>query len=134
MGGEDVVGVADIVEEAARLRAEAFDVPRWETDYRALVEDPAVEAVVVTTPALVHAEVAIHALRAGKHVFCEKPMARTVADAKAMVDAERESGLILQVGYVMRYSPSRSVLAYSSYPTSDSPSCTSDLPRTSSQE
>ena len=101
----DVVGVADIVEEAARSRAEAFDVPRWETDYRVLVEDPGVEAAVVTTPALVHAEVAVHALRAGKHVFCEKPMARTVADAEAMVDAERESGLVLQVGYVMRHSP-----------------------------
>lgn len=100
----DLIGVADIVEAAARSTAEAFDVPRWETDYRVLIDDSDVEAVVVTTPALVHAEVTTYALRAGKHVFCEKPMARTVSDARAMIDAERESGCVLQVGYVMRHS------------------------------
>ena len=82
----DAIGVAGIVEEAARSREAAFAVRRWETDYRVLVEDPGVEAVVVTTPAL------LRALQAGKHVLCEKPMARSVADGKAMVDAERGSG------------------------------------------
>ena len=88
----ELVGLADIDEGAVRSRAEEFGISRWETDCRAYVEDAEVEAIWVLTPAAVHAEVAISALRAGKHVFCEKPMARTVSQAKAMADAAADSG------------------------------------------
>ena len=101
----EISGLADIDERAARSRAEEFGVARWETDYRALVKDASVEAVWVLTPAAVHAEVATAALRAGKHVFCEKPMARTVAQAREMAAAAKESGRVLLVGYLMRHSP-----------------------------
>lgn len=101
----DVVGVADTNGQRAQLRAKEYDVHRWETDYRALTEDPNVEAVFVTTWAAAHAEVTISALQAGKHVFCEKPMARTAAQARAMATAAREADRVLQVGYVMRHSP-----------------------------
>jgi len=100
----EVVGVADVDEEAARLRADEFGVPRWEKDYRAFTADPDIEVVWVLTPAAVHAEVAVAALRAGKHVFCEKPMARTVSQAESMAQAARTSGRVLLVGYVMRHS------------------------------
>jgi len=100
----ELVGLADIDEEAVRSRAEQFGISRWETDYRSYVEDAEVEAIWVLTPAAVHAEVAISALRAGKHVFCEKPLARTVSQAKAMADAAAERGRVLLVGYVMRHS------------------------------
>jgi predicted dehydrogenase len=101
----EIVGVADVNEDAARSRAEEFGVPRWEKDYRAFTAEPDVDAIWVLTPAAVHAEVAISALRAGKHVFCEKPMARTVSQGKAMADAAAEGGKVLLVGYVMRHSP-----------------------------
>ena len=101
----EVVAVADIDAQAARSRAQAFGVPRWETDYGRVLESPEVEAVLVLTPARVHAQVTIDSLHAGKHVFCEKPMARTVADARAMAELARRTGLVLQVGYPMRHSP-----------------------------
>jgi len=101
----EVAGVADVNEDAARSRAEEFGVPRWERDYRAFAAEPGVDALWVLTPAAVHAEVAVTALRAGKHVFCEKPMARTVAQAESMAEAARESGRVLLIGYVMRHSP-----------------------------
>ena len=101
----EAVAVADINEHAARSRAQEFGVPRWETDYRKLLASSDVEAVLVLTPALAHAPVTIDALHAGKHVFCEKPMARTVADARAMAEAARTTGLVLQIGYPMRHSP-----------------------------
>lgn len=104
-GRFDLVGVADLDEEAARSAASDFGVPRWETDYGKLLEDPEIEAVLVYTPALAHAQPTIDALRAGKHVYCEKPMARTTAHARKMAQAARESGLVLQIGYVMRHSP-----------------------------
>ncbi len=100
----EVVGVADVNAEAAKQRAEEFGVPRWETDYRVLLEEPEVEAAFVFTPALAHSEPTIDALRAGKHVYCEKPMARTVEAARAMAGAARETGKVLQVGYLMRHS------------------------------
>jgi len=101
----EIVGVADIDEQAARSRARQFGVSRRETDYRSFLDDPRVEALFVLTPAAVHAEITSAALRAGKHVFCEKPMARTVPQAKKMAQAARETERILLVGYLMRHSP-----------------------------
>jgi predicted dehydrogenase len=62
-----------------------------------------VDLVVIATPTHLHARYAIAAARAGKHVFCEKPLARTLADAAAMVRACDEAGVALAVGHVVRY-------------------------------
>ncbi|MCL5269339.1 MAG: Gfo/Idh/MocA family oxidoreductase [bacterium] len=101
----ELTGVADIDAGAARETARQWGIGRWETDGARLIDDPDVEAILVLTPALAHAEPTIRALRAGKHVFCEKPMARRTADARAMAAAARDAGRVLQVGYVMRHSP-----------------------------
>ena len=101
----DVIGVADIVEERARNRAVEFGVPRWTSDYRALMSDEAVDAVWVLTPPYRHAEVSVSALRAGKHVFCEKPMAKTREECRAIHEAEEASGSVFLLGYPMRHSP-----------------------------
>ena len=71
----------------------------------ALVNDPRVDAVVVANPNAYHAEAALAAMRARKHVLIEKPVCVTQAEAEALMEAEREFGVIAQVGYMRRHAP-----------------------------
>ena len=91
--------LVEISDELAARRAAEFGFARAGSDWRALVEDPAVDVVSVTTPNQFHAEMAIAALEAGKHVWCEKPMATSLADAERMADAARASGKVAVLGY-----------------------------------
>jgi predicted dehydrogenase len=77
-----------------------------ECDWRALIARPDVDAVIVSTPPSLHAEMTIAALRAGKHVLCEKPLARTVEECRAMTAAAAESGRFLATGFNYRFYPS----------------------------
>ena len=103
-GGFEIVAFCDLVEERAVKAKMEFGTAdaRVYTDYTELIKED-LDAVYVLTPNIVHAPVTIAALKAGKHVMCEKPMATTYADAKAMVDAAKESGKILTIGYQSRY-------------------------------
>lgn len=74
-------------------------------DWHSVVERPDVDAIVVCTPPHVHAEMTIAALGAGKHVLCEKPLARTLAESEAMLAAARESGRVLKCGFNHRHHP-----------------------------
>jgi predicted dehydrogenase len=91
----DLVAVCDVVGERARATAERFGVPRAYTDAADLIADPGVELVLVITPIRFHHPYAMAALRAGKHVYVQKTMAMTYAEAKEMVEAARERGLVL---------------------------------------
>ncbi len=73
--------------------------------YRKLLEDPAIEAVAIAVPNDLHAEIAVAALEAGKHVLLEKPMATSLADCDRIVAAASRSGKVLTVGHEMRLSP-----------------------------
>jgi len=98
-----LVAVADDVDAVAQGAAATTGVPvRSVTD---LLADPDVDAVVVATPAATHAQLAIDALDAGKHVFVEKPLALHVSDAERVVDAAQRAGRILMVGHLLRYHP-----------------------------
>jgi predicted dehydrogenase len=70
-----------------------------------LLDDPALDAVVLATPVPTHAELAERVLRAGKHCFVEKPLAQSVAAAERAVAAERETGRVLMVGHLLEYHP-----------------------------
>ena len=70
--------------------------------YEALLEDSAIEAIINTTPNNVHAETTQAAARAGRHVFLDKPIANTVADARALTKACRDAGVVLALGYQRR--------------------------------
>jgi predicted dehydrogenase len=85
--------------------ADQFGFARSTGDWRALVEDPAVDVVSITTPNGLHREMALAALAAGKHVWCEKPMALTLADAAEMARAAEEASLCTQVGYNYIWNP-----------------------------
>jgi predicted dehydrogenase len=97
------------VSRANAARAESFAAEfgarRWHADWRRLVEDPEVEAVYVATPVHLHAEQAVAAAEAGRHVLCEKPMALTVAECERMNAAAEANGVRLGVAYYRRFYP-----------------------------
>ena len=91
--------LAEVDRELAQRRAAEFGFARATDDWRGLVADPAVDVVSITAPNAFHAEMAVTALEAGKHVWCEKPMAPTLADAERMRAAARASGRVAVLGY-----------------------------------
>jgi myo-inositol 2-dehydrogenase / D-chiro-inositol 1-dehydrogenase len=101
--GAHLAAVADPAPGAAERLATALGAARWYTDPAQLWADPGVDAVVVAAPARAHAELVAAAAGAGKHVFCEKPMAVTLADADRAIDAARTAGVVLQVGFNRRF-------------------------------
>ncbi len=100
-----IVGVCDIDAAAAERAKTEFGAEFATTSMRKLLAHPGIDAVSVTTPTNMHAPAAIAALRAGKHVLCEKPMAATGAQAKAMNKAAAESGKILMIAMKWRFRP-----------------------------
>lgn len=91
--------LCDIDENRASSKAQEFGFARHTTDWRALVADPNVDIVSIATPNALHRDIAIAALENGKHVYCEKPMALTLADADRMVKAAEQSDAKSLLGY-----------------------------------
>ncbi len=101
----EMVAFCDIVKERAEKAKADFgtqDAAVY-TDYKDLLKDPSITAVHVCTPNRSHSFITVDALHAGKHVICEKPMAINSAEAKKMLDAAKETGRILTIGYQNRY-------------------------------
>lgn len=94
-----LVHLAEVSRPLAEARADEFGFARATADWRALVADPEVDVVSITTPNAFHAEMAVTALEAGKHVWCEKPMAVGFADAERMAGAAMASGKVAALGY-----------------------------------
>ncbi|MFB2550312.1 Gfo/Idh/MocA family protein [Ensifer soli] len=91
--------VADVTEEAAARAAADLGFARSTSDWRTLVEDPEIDVVDITAPNALHREMALAAIAAGKHVYCEKPLAPSAADARAMAEAAAAAGVVTQVGF-----------------------------------
>ncbi|MCK6548112.1 Gfo/Idh/MocA family oxidoreductase [Myxococcota bacterium] len=85
--------------------ATELGIPRYFADYRAMLEDPSVEAVTVALPNALHGEVALAALRAGKHVMIEKPLCLSLAEADAIVALAEERGLVAAYAEELCYCP-----------------------------
>ncbi len=85
--------------------ASRFKADYCASDYEEILRDPEVDAVLIATRNQFHAEQALQALRAGKHVFVEKPMALTEAECSSLQQAVTESGLVLTVGFNRRFAP-----------------------------
>lgn len=90
---------------AALGLARLYPQARTYAEFHEVLEDPAVDAAVIATPAETHARLALAALEAGKDVFVEKPIALDCGDARRMVQAARARGKILMVGHLLRYHP-----------------------------
>ena len=98
-----VVAIADVNEEMAKLRAETFHIDQYYTDYHRILEDPEIDAVTVATPIFTHQKIVVEALKAGKHVMCEKPPCKNVAEVEQCVKAAEETGKILMWGFLCRF-------------------------------
>jgi len=89
---------------STRELAEAIDAKAY-ASWQDLVSDPRIDAVVVCTPPHLHAEISIASMEAGKHVLCEKPLARTIDEAMKMVKKTSETGKVLKCGFNHRHHP-----------------------------
>lgn len=104
--GARVVALADPFEATLTASAERLGSVETFTDYRDAIACKGVDAVLIATPTTSHLEIASAAAAAGKHVFCEKPMAMNVAECDAMLNAAKDAGIVLQIGFMRRFSQS----------------------------
>ena len=98
-----LAAVTDPVPGAAQAVAATYGVPEIAADYRQIVADPNIDAVMICTPTDTHAEIIIAAAQAGKHIFCEKPVALNLKDTDAAIQAVERAGVKLQIGFNRRF-------------------------------
>ncbi len=98
-----LVAVADKRADIAEAFARRHGVPKWYAGHEEVIADQDVEAVVVITPTSTHREVVIEAARGRKAIFCEKPIALSLAEAEEMLEAVRSAGVFLQMGFQRRF-------------------------------
>ena len=100
-----LIAIADVSEARAREVAAEYEIERSYGSLDAMLENKEIEAVVIATPDKFHAQAVVSAARAGKDILCEKPLALTVADAQAAIEAVSKAGRRLQIGFMRRYDP-----------------------------
>ncbi len=91
--------VADVTQDSATQAARALGFARATDDWRSLIADPEIDVIDITAPNALHKEMALAAIAAGKHVYCEKPLAPSAADALDMARAAQAAGVKTQVGF-----------------------------------
>ena len=101
-----VVMVADVVEDAASHCAMRYHIPSFTSDYHAVLEQPDIEAVVICSSTDTHATIIEEAATAGKHIFCEKPIALDLTSIDCALDAVKHAGVKLQLGFNRRFDAS----------------------------
>ncbi|MDR9796884.1 Gfo/Idh/MocA family oxidoreductase [Aeribacillus pallidus] len=97
--------VVDVTDELAKEAAQRFGFESYSSNWREVIEDPDIDIVDIVTPNDTHAEIAIAAAKAGKHIISEKPLARNAEEAKRMLDAVREAGVKHMVAFNYRRTP-----------------------------
>ena len=97
--------VVDTTDSAAETARQRFGFDEASSDWRAVIARPDIDVVDICTPNNVHAEIAIVAAKAGKHIICEKPLARTVEEARAMAEAVKAARVIHMVAFNYRRTP-----------------------------
>ena len=100
-----IVGVAESTPEAARKAAAELGCEVWTADYRELLARDDVDVVDCSVPNNRHEQIIVDAARAGKHIYCEKPLAMNVAEGRRMVDAAKTAGVKTQMNFNFRYYP-----------------------------
>jgi predicted dehydrogenase len=97
--------IVDVTDELASTAAARFGFDGYATRWQDVIADPDIDVVDIATPNHLHAEIAIAAAEAGKHIICEKPLAPTAADAKRMLDAAEKAGIVSAVAFNYRRTP-----------------------------
>ncbi|RLE87165.1 MAG: gfo/Idh/MocA family oxidoreductase [Thermoprotei archaeon] len=103
--GAKLVAVVDIIEGRAKRAAEEYGVPNYFTDYSKVLEMKEVDIVDVCTPTYTHAEIAVAAMKSGKHVMCEKPIALRLREADEMIQTAKKAGVKFMVAHCLRFWP-----------------------------
>jgi scyllo-inositol 2-dehydrogenase (NAD+) len=103
--GARLMGIADADSARASRSARALGVERWHSNHHELLARPDIDAVVIATPSNAHAEIVCDAARAGKPIFCEKPLALTLAETDRAIAAAEAAGVPLQLGFHNRFRP-----------------------------
>jgi UDP-N-acetylglucosamine 3-dehydrogenase len=99
----EVVGICRRDEEKAREIAKKYNIKKYYTDYRELLADEEIEMVTITTTVELHMQMAIDALKAGKHVFLEKPMGNNVEECEKIIAESKNTDKFIMVGHVCRF-------------------------------
>ncbi len=99
----EIAVVCDLEEARAQAAQKRAGAPEYLTDYNAVVARDDIDIVDVCIPTYLHADLTIKAAKAGKHVFCEKPIAMRLQDAEAMIKACDKAGILLGLGFVRRF-------------------------------
>jgi myo-inositol 2-dehydrogenase/D-chiro-inositol 1-dehydrogenase len=106
ISGAKLVAVADVIETSARKLAEELEVPLWVRDYRRLLENKEIQAVAICSSTDTHAQIIGESARAGKQIFCEKPIDLKLEKIDQALEAVKKSGVKFQVGFNRRFDPS----------------------------
>ncbi len=101
----EIEAICDVNEEFLKSRGDEFGVERRYTDYYEMIKDGGFDCVLLSTPDCIHREHAVAACEAGFHVLCEKPLAQTVEDCNAMIEASERAGVKFMTGQVCRKAP-----------------------------
>ena len=98
-----VLGITDVFKDGLQELADKYGIEKVYNDYKEMLADEEIDAVLVCSSTDTHADISIEAAKAGKHVFCEKPVDLTPAKVQAVIDAVAEAGVKLQVGFNRRF-------------------------------
>jgi len=109
-GKAQVVAVCDLDDERRERFAAEYDVPEAYSDYKAMLRKADIDAVSNALPNFLHAPITLAALRAGKHVLCEKPPAMNAREAQRMADAAKKSRVVLMYALCLRFGPEAQVV------------------------
>ena len=101
----NLVAICDKDQNRMMEMAQKYNVAKTYTDYKELLKDEEIEAVIIVTPDQAHAEITIAALNAGKHVLCEKPMSLDLDECKQMINTSDKTGKKLMIGQICRMTP-----------------------------
>ena len=104
--GAQVVAIADLRLDAAQEVAGRLHIPQVSGDYHGLLDDPAIDAVAICSSSDTHGQIISEAAQAGKHIFCEKPVARDLAQIDRALASVARADIKLQVGFNRRFDPS----------------------------
>jgi predicted dehydrogenase len=103
--GAELVAVCDVISERAQATAEKYGAQTYYTDYQELLNNPDIQAVSIATPDFAHRDIALAAAQAKKHILCEKPLATSLEESQAIINAANESGVKLMVDFHNRVNP-----------------------------
>ena len=99
----ELAAISDVYEPAAKELAEKLGVPNYYNDYHKILEDPTIDAVFICSSTDTHSPISIEAAKAGKHIFCEKPIDHDLDKIKAVLEEVKKAGVKYQVGFHRRF-------------------------------